>query len=161
MNSKTENKQEITATVDTTTTNLLDNIPETPVQEEVQETQEEPAQTSTVAGKQRRGRKTKNPGDFPAPESFHVATMDDSNPKAPLYNCLISEMEKRNVRFVYTNSKGEKISTIGTLRTSEVPTTRKVNGRLTPRKETNTVFYDVRHGIYRQFDIETVVEIIK
>lgn len=72
---------------------------------------------------------------------------------------LISRMKKGNVKFTFRNNKGRECTTTGTLRMEKVPTNRKVEGKKNQRNDNMVVFYDVRHGVYRQFDMNNVVRI--
>ena len=73
---------------------------------------------------------------------------------------LIEMMKKGNVKFTFRNNKGKEITTTGTLQMEKVPTNRKVEGKKTAKSENMTVFYDVRHGVYRQFEAGKIVNIM-
>lgn len=73
---------------------------------------------------------------------------------------LIEMMKKGNVKFTFRNNKGKEITTTGTLQMEKVPTNRKVEGKKTAKSENMTVFYDVRHGVYRQFEVGKIVNIL-
>lgn len=72
---------------------------------------------------------------------------------------LRNMMLKQNVKFTFKNAKGKEITTTGTLRMEKVPTTRKVEGKKEARHDNMVVFYDVRHGVMRQYDATKVVAI--
>lgn len=71
---------------------------------------------------------------------------------------VLEKMANNNVRFSYKNQKGKVIVTVGTTRFERVPKARIVQGSR-KCKAGNTLFYDVRHGVYRQFNPDTVIEI--
>lgn len=73
---------------------------------------------------------------------------------------LIQRMMSGNVQFVFMN-RGKRIVTTGTLRPNKIPTNRKVEGSRIRKTEDYVVFYDVRHGVYRQFNKNNVLEIIR
>ena len=73
---------------------------------------------------------------------------------------LVEKMKNGNVKFVFFNNKGKKITTTGTLDMSKVPTNRDVQGCKTAKNENTQVFYDVRHGVYRSYQKDKLVEII-
>lgn len=77
-----------------------------------------------------------------------------------LHTELVEKMKNGNVKFVFFNNKGKKITTTGTLDMSKVPTNRDVQGRKTAKDENTQVFYDVRHGVYRSYQKDKLVEII-
>ncbi len=77
-----------------------------------------------------------------------------------LHTQLVEKMQNANVKFVFFNNKGKKITTTGTLNMSKVPTNRKVQGRKDAKDENTQVFYDVRHGVYRSYQKDKLVEII-
>ena len=77
-----------------------------------------------------------------------------------LHTELVEKMKNGNVKFVFFNNKGKKITTTGTLDMSKVPTNREVQGRKTAKDENTQVFYDVRHGVYRSYQKDKLVEII-
>lgn len=77
-----------------------------------------------------------------------------------LHTQLVKKMQNANVKFVFFNSKGKKITTTGTLNMSKVPTNRKVQGRKDAKDGNTQVFYDVRHGVYRSYQKDKLVEII-
>lgn len=77
-----------------------------------------------------------------------------------LHAQLVEKMQNANVKFVFLNNKGKKITTTGTLNMSKVPTNRKVQGRKNTKDENTQVFYDVRHGVYRSYQKDKLVEII-
>lgn len=81
------------------------------------------------------------------------ATLDDARE-------LIAQMRTRNVKFQFLNRHGKVITTTGTLVMSKVPTNRKVEGSQTPKDSQHIVFYDVRHGVFRQFDTRKVVAVL-
>ena len=95
-------------------------------------------------------------------ESFAMAKEQLEGKKiVSLGSEVVSKMKKHNVKFTFDNGRGKLITTTGTLRLKEkVPVNRKVEGRKTPKMENNIVFYDVRHGVYRQFDKNKVTEIL-
>lgn len=72
---------------------------------------------------------------------------------------LINRMKTGNVKFTFRNNKGRECTTTGTLRMEKVPTNRPVEGKKDKRNDNMCVFYDVRHGVYRQFDMNNVVRI--
>lgn len=98
-------------------------------------------------------------------EAFALAKAQLSAPKAEEHtpsvdtNELLSRMKKGNVKFTFRNNKGRECTTTGTLRMEKVPTNRKVEGKQSKRSDNMVVFYDVRHGVYRQFDMNNVVRI--
>lgn len=96
-------------------------------------------------------------------EAFALAkaqlTADNSD--SSLYDTLMAKMKSGNVKFTYKNNKGQNITTTGTMQMNKVPTTRKVEGKKTAKNENMTVFYDVRHGVYRQFDKNCIVAIVE
>lgn len=73
---------------------------------------------------------------------------------------LIKRMQTGNVKFVFMN-RGKRIVTTGTLRTHKIPTNRKVEGSRIRKTEDAVIFYDVRHGVYRQFNKNNVLEIVR
>ena len=73
---------------------------------------------------------------------------------------VIRQMKEGNVKFTFTNN-GKTITTTGTLRPDYAPLhKRRVYGRREPLSENNVVFYDVRHGVFRQFNKNNVINII-
>lgn len=76
-----------------------------------------------------------------------------------LYNTLVEKMKNANVKFKFTNKRGKQIITTGTLDMSRVPTNRDVKGRSTAKDDNTQVFYDVRHGMYRSYQKDKIVEI--
>lgn len=76
-----------------------------------------------------------------------------------LHNTLVEKMQNANVKFKFTNKKGKQIITTGTLNMSKVPTNRDVKGRSTAKDDNTQVFYDVRHGMYRSYQKDKLVEI--
>ena len=72
------------------------------------------------------------------------------------YSSTVTENYEPYV-FPQENRHGKQITTTGTLDMSRVPVTRKVEGSKKPKSENNVVFYDGRHGVYRQFDRTKVV----
>lgn len=72
---------------------------------------------------------------------------------------LLARMKKGNVKFTFRNNKGRECTTTGTLRMEKVPSNRKVQGKQDKRNDNMCVFYDVRHGVYRQFDLNSVVSV--
>lgn len=80
-------------------------------------------------------------------------TVDDLGKK------LIAKMRRGNVKFTFINRLGKQITTMGTLIKSKVPTTRKVAGATKPRDKEYVVFYDVLHGVRRQFNRNQVVAV--
>ena len=93
-------------------------------------------------------------------EAFAQAKAQLSGESSSLDNKLIEMMKKGNVKFTFRNNKGKEITTTGTLMMEKVPTNRKVEGKKTAKSENMTVFYDVRHGVYRQFEAGKVVNIM-
>lgn len=77
-----------------------------------------------------------------------------------LHAQLVEKMQNANVKFVFLNNNGKKITTTGTLNMSKVPTNRKVQGRKNAKDENTQIFYDVRHGVYRSYQKDKLVEII-
>ena len=61
---------------------------------------------------------------------------------------------------VYNQNDKVKYHCEGTLDMSKVPTNREVQGRKTAKDENTQVFYDVRHGVYRSYQKDKLVEII-
>lgn len=90
-------------------------------------------------------------------EAFAVAKAQLNNVSA---NELIKAMKRGNVKFTFLNRRGKAITTTGTLNFDKVPTNRKVEGSKQSKNTNMCVFYDVRHGVYRQFDKTKVMEII-
>lgn len=80
-------------------------------------------------------------------------TVDDLGKK------LIAKMRRGNVKFTFINRLGKEITTMGTLIKSKIPTTRKVAGATKPRDKEYVVFYDVLHGVRRQFNRNQVVAV--
>lgn len=79
-----------------------------------------------------------------------------------LHDELVSKMKVGNVKFTFENKAGKHITTTGTLMSSHIPSDkRKIEGRKVARNEDEQVFYDVRHGVYRTYNINKIVEIIK
>lgn len=76
-----------------------------------------------------------------------------------LHNLLVEKMQNANVKFKFTNKNGKQIITTGTLNMSKVPTNRDVKGRSTAKDDNTQVFYDVRHGMYRSYQKDKIVEI--
>lgn len=76
-----------------------------------------------------------------------------------LHNTLVEKMKNANVKFKFTNKRGKQIITTGTLDMSRVPTNRDVKGRSTAKDNNTQVFYDVRHGMYRSYQKDKIVEI--
>ena len=73
---------------------------------------------------------------------------------------LIQKMQNVNVKFRFEN-RGKSIVTTGTLMLTKAPTgKRKVEGSQKPKNDNMVIFYDVRHGVYRQFDRNKVLEIL-
>lgn len=72
---------------------------------------------------------------------------------------LIAKMRRGNVKFTFINRLGKEITTMGTLIKSKIPTTRKVAGATKPRDKEYVVFYDVLHGVRRQFNRNQVVAV--
>lgn len=94
-------------------------------------------------------------------EAYAIAKQQLSpqpEPEPTLGEQLLEKMKTANVRFAYKNNKDNVIVTVGTLRFDRVPTARKVQGSQKVRRN-NTLFYDVRHGVYRQFNPDNTVEI--
>lgn len=93
-------------------------------------------------------------------EAFAKAKQQLANNTLSLgYKC-IEAMKTGNVKFTFINIHGNKITTTGTLNFDKVPTNRKVEGSKHAKHNNMCVFYDVRHGVYRQFDINKVTDII-
>ena len=79
-----------------------------------------------------------------------------------LHDELVSKMKIGNVKFTFENKTGKYITTTGTLVSSHIPSDkRKIAGRKVARSTDEQVFYDVRHGVYRTYNINKLVEIIK
>ena len=94
-------------------------------------------------------------------EAFAMAkTQLSGESTSSLDSKLIEMMKKGNVKFTFRNNKGKEITTTGTLQMEKVPTNRKVEGKKTAKSENMTVFYDVRHGVYRQFEAGKIVNIL-
>lgn len=75
---------------------------------------------------------------------------------------LVSLMNVKNVKFTYVNKDGKQITTTGTLVNSHIPTgKRTIQGRKTPKSDNHQVFYDVRHGVYRSYQKDKIVKIVK
>lgn len=72
---------------------------------------------------------------------------------------LIAKMRRGVVEFTYLNAQGKEIHTKGTLIRSKVPTNRKVAGAVKPKTPEMVVFYDVLHGVHRQFNRNQVISI--
>lgn len=77
-----------------------------------------------------------------------------------LLKVLMKNMKNGNVKFTFKNRNGKFITTTGTLRFNKVPTNRKVEGRKSPKNDDMILFYDVRHGVYRQFNKNNIIEIL-
>lgn len=97
-------------------------------------------------------------------EAFAMAKSQLENPVISESNedmaaVLRNMMLKQNVKFTFKNAKGKEVTTTGTLRMEKVPTTRKVEGKKDARHDNMVVFYDVRHGVMRQYDVNKVVAI--
>jgi hypothetical protein len=93
-------------------------------------------------------------------EAFALAKEQlNNNTTMDLHNMLVALMMVKNVKFTYKNTKGQNITTTGTLLTSHIPTNRKIQGRKTAKDDNFQVFYDVRHGVYRSYKKTEVVKI--
>lgn len=100
----------------------------------------------------------------PAVEEVVVTEVCEATPVVPdtkLAKTLIKLMKSCNVRFTFSNRHGRNITTTGTLMMEKVPTNRKVEGKKKAWKPDTIVFYDVRHGVYRQCTKASVVSIDK
>lgn len=73
---------------------------------------------------------------------------------------LIAQMMTKRVKFTFINRQGKTITTTGTLVETYIPTGRKVEGSRKPKSENHVVYYDARHGVYRQFEKSKVVAIL-
>lgn len=73
---------------------------------------------------------------------------------------LIAQMMTKRVKFTFINKHGKTITTTGTLVKNYIPTGRKVEGSRKPKSENHVVYYDARHGVYRQFEKSKVVAIL-
>ena len=90
-------------------------------------------------------------------EAKKILDQKYSAANSQLKDQLLAKMRKGYVQFTFINRHGKQITTTGTLDMSRVPTTRKVEGSQKPKSENNVVFYDGRHGVYRQFDATKLV----
>lgn len=86
-------------------------------------------------------------------EAFAAAKAQLSSISA---DSIIDAMKQGNVKFSFINNHGKTITTTGTLKMDRVPTQRKVEGSKIAKHSNMCVFYDVRHGVWRQFDITKV-----
>ena len=73
---------------------------------------------------------------------------------------LVAQMMTKRVKFTFVNRQGKTITTTGTLVKDYIPTDRKVEGSKKPKSENHVVYYDARHGVYRQFEKNKVVAIL-
>lgn len=73
---------------------------------------------------------------------------------------LIAKMRRGAVQFTFINRLGKQITTVGTLIKERIPTTRKVAGAIKARDKDHVVFYDLKHGVRRQFNRNQVVAIL-
>ena len=73
---------------------------------------------------------------------------------------LVAQMMTKRVKFTFINRQGKTITTTGTLVKNYIPTGRKVEGSRKPKSENHVVYYDARHGVYRQFEKSKVVAIL-
>ena len=96
-------------------------------------------------------------------EAFAMAKKQLLNKSSnSLHDELVSKMNVGNVKFTFENKAGKYITTTGTLMSSHIPSDkRKIAGRKVARNEDEQVFYDVRHGVYRTYNINKIIEIIK
>lgn len=78
---------------------------------------------------------------------------------ADLGKKLIAKMRRGAVQFTFINRLGKHITTVGTLIKERIPTTRKVAGAVKPKDKDHVVFYDLKHGVRRQFNRNQVVAI--
>ena len=99
---------------------------------------------------------------LPQKEAFAMAKAQLENPvsQPDMAAVLYNMMKEKNVKFTFQNAKGKNITTTGTLRMEKVPTNRKVEGKRDARNDNMVVFYDVRHGVMRQYDATKVVSIL-
>ena len=116
-----------------------------------------------VVPKKQRGRPRKvtvpNPNEPIKRSQLPMLTIQDMSADK-LREQLIKYMKERNVKFSYKNDRERIVTTTGTLRLENAPENkRKVEGRKTPKSDNRTVFYDVRHGIFRQFDNDSIVAV--
>lgn len=93
-------------------------------------------------------------------EAYQLAKKQLEQNNDDLATALVARMQQGYVKFTFTNSKGKQITTTGTLDMTRVPTTRKVEGSQKPKSESHVVFYDGRHGVYRQFDKSNLVAVM-
>ena len=86
----------------------------------------------------------------------------EGNVSLSLHDELVSLMNTKNVKFTFLNKHNREITTTGTLMSSHIPTgKRTIQGRKEPKDENTQVFYDVRHGVYRSYQKNKLVKIIK
>lgn len=90
--------------------------------------------------------------------SLPVMSVDEYGAEM-LHKHLVKEMKTMNIRFSYDNGRGRIITTTGTLNKNSIPDYKKIPGRSEPKKDGFTVYYDVRHGIYRQFPDDKLIAI--
>ena len=90
------------------------------------------------------------------------AQLENNVQTVSLHDELVSKMKVGNVKFTFENKSGKHITTTGTLMSSHIPSDkRKIAGRKVARNVDEQVFYDVRHGVYRTYNINKLVKIIK
>lgn len=86
----------------------------------------------------------------------------ENNDSMSLHDELYCMMMTRNVKFTFLNKQNKEITTTGTLVESHIPTgKRTIQGRKTAKDENTQVFYDVRHGVYRSYQKDKLVKIVK
>ena len=79
-----------------------------------------------------------------------------------LHDKLYIMMKQRNVKFTFKKNKNKEITTTGTLVESHIPSgKRTIQGRKEPKDNMTQVFYDVRHGVYRSYNKNKLVRIVK
>ena len=94
-------------------------------------------------------------------EAYAMAKAElEGKSEATLADELIRKMQNGNVKFRFEN-RGKSIVTTGTLMLTKAPTNkRKVEGSQKTKNDNMVIFYDIRHGVYRQFDRNKVQEIL-
>ena len=72
---------------------------------------------------------------------------------------LLDAMKDSAVKFTFINERGLQSTTTGTLDKERFPKTRMVAGTLNPKNENMFSFYDIRHGVFRQFEQDKLISI--
>ena len=109
--------------------------------------------------KLRRGRPRKNPsGYLSRPKKITVVKTADEVGIDSLNVLLRCAMLTGSVKFSYKSKRNRIINTTGTLHTAKIPD-REIAGDRVPKDNNMCVFYDVRHGIYRQFPQDGLISV--